>query len=684
MKTSVTDGEKGPLHNIRQNRVVTHVEDSLNRIRSNKVISHMEESVGHFLSMDKSLMDEFQLQTVPADWSPIRRHLHDLMGKAECFVGFIVLLNFVFIIMETDINVDGQRTPEWLQIANSCFVIFYSLEISTRFYVQRSLFWRFGSNIFDLFIVLVAIIGEALSSSDVDNLGMMRTFRLLRVLRAIRVMESFRELWFLVRDAVACARTLFWAFILLLLLLSMWSVFAVELLQPRAQELDCESCSSAYSSVMQANLTFFGLVTYGEGWEDLALPLINKHPWTAVIFLGVTFSMMFGFLNIVLATMVENAAHGRQADVAEVAKSRATSRAKEEQDLLRICSKLDTDSNELISLEEMIAAIDTVPEFRDILRTMDVGVEEMECIFNIIDADQSGSVSYSEFANHLWKLRNAERTPLLMMVKHYVTMIWASIQNCNHQIADELQTLPSPVKRATSSRAFRSISCQTNDLFTTYSSEQIYSLPSKAKCSHAEDMLAADTTHEQLNLSTAAMVKNSSNQRVEKVVHSVQRETAGMKRNEISQHGRQSNLQLQHVREGMPKAAKDPAGAGQDLRGTASAHNMQQIYEDALQRQQMTSEKFQHGLSPASPTSPSLALPSLSAQSLSPLHLRRSLHSVRSPQARIDDVNHSSPTRSNASFPQGKFDRNQFAETMGKIDALLQHEQQDGNVWEAA
>merc|ERR1712139_9472 len=113
-----------------------------------------------------------------------------------------------------------------------------------------------------------------------------------------------------------------------------WSVFAVELLHKDTKELDCESCEVAFSSVMWANLTFFALVAFGEGWEDIVQPLIAKNPWSALIFLGVTFTMMFGLLNILIATMIENATVGRQRDVAELASRKKIIKKKEKHNLL--------------------------------------------------------------------------------------------------------------------------------------------------------------------------------------------------------------------------------------------------------------------------------------------------------------------------------------------------------------
>merc|ERR1719316_1371820 len=87
----------------------------------------------------------------------------------------------------------------------------------------------------------------------------------------------------------------------------------------------CSWCSNAFASVLASDLTLFQIVS-GDGWSIVARPLIEKHPWTAIIFVGVIFTFAFGFLNILVAVMVENAAAGRQKDIKRLVKQKEEAR----------------------------------------------------------------------------------------------------------------------------------------------------------------------------------------------------------------------------------------------------------------------------------------------------------------------------------------------------------------------
>lgn len=240
-----------------------------------------------------------------------------------------------------------------------------------------------------------------------------------------------------------------WACILLFITLTVWSIFAVELIQPLMPELvaegqfpDCNWCLDAFSSVMHANLTFFQIIL-GDEFRVIARPLMTKHPWTALIFLGVISTMCFGLLNLITAVIVDNAAVGRAADHHYLAHEKEIQKRKAQQCLNKICRRIDVNQNGSISLLELKSAAERVPEFGQLMKIMDIAIEDMECVFGILDKDGSGDVSYEEFTHQLWKMRSQEDKTLLMFVKFYVIQIWHNVQsqldmmqkNMNHELS---------------------------------------------------------------------------------------------------------------------------------------------------------------------------------------------------------------------------------------------------------
>merc|ERR1719161_394361 len=98
-------------------------------------------------------------------------------------------------------------------------------------------YFRNAWNNFDMIIVICGITGEAVEGA-MDSVSVLRTVRLLRLLRMARLFVAFQELWALIRGLMGCLRTLVWAFGLLLTMLTVWSIFAVELIQPHMEEIN--------------------------------------------------------------------------------------------------------------------------------------------------------------------------------------------------------------------------------------------------------------------------------------------------------------------------------------------------------------------------------------------------------------------------------------------------------------
>lgn len=370
----------------------------------------------------------------PVKHTDLRSTLQDLLLKFEPFIGVVVLTNCVFLCVEADLHAQNVKDmPTWLKVSNTIFIVFYAVEVVSRLYVERCAFFRSFSNIFDFVIVVLGIVGEIIEGA-LDSVSVLRCVRLLKMLRMIRVFGAFRELWRLIRDLLDCLRTLMWAFALIALTLTMWSIFAVELIHPLMADLaeegiydSCGWCAGAFSSVLLADLTFFQIMS-GDGWGTIARPVIERHPWTAIIFVGVIFTMSLGLLNVLIAVMCENAAAGRIADTSMMATIREEEKQTAKKRMVKLCEEIDKDQSGNISLAELQEASKDLPDFANLLRVMDIEPDDIECVFSILDEDRSGEVSYHEFAEQLWRMKMQEAHTAMMLTKYYVLQIYTKLQ----------------------------------------------------------------------------------------------------------------------------------------------------------------------------------------------------------------------------------------------------------------
>merc|ERR1719310_1074549 len=221
------------------------------------------------------------------------------------------------------------------------------------------------------------IFGDS-GSASMEHFQILRSMRMLRLLRAARVIISFKELYSLICGLTSCLKTLFWAAGLVFLLLTMWSILSVEYLHPLIRELaqaghydDCTYCADAFKDIMNANLTLFQIIS-GDGWGQLSRPLIINHPWTAVVIVCIIFTMVFGMLNLIPAVIVDTAAQARQLDVMHMAKHKEFERKKAWANFAELCIRLDENHDGEISLEELKKGIQEIPELNAYLSVLGV------------------------------------------------------------------------------------------------------------------------------------------------------------------------------------------------------------------------------------------------------------------------------------------------------------------------
>lgn len=261
------------------------------------------------------------------------------------------------------------------------------------------------------------------------NMQILRTFRMIRLLRAMRILICFHELYSLICGLMNCMRTLVWAAGLVFMMLSMWSIVALEYIHPLVMELsnngdygDCGWCGNAFSSFMHSNLTLFMIIS-GDGWGTLSRPLIERSPWTAVFMVSLIFMMIFGILNLITAVVVDAAAQARLSDTLNLGAMKTKERMQSWKEITKMCKKLDIDNNGEITIKELFTALTTIPELQANLSVIGVEEHDIQLVMEILDVNHTGRVRQEDFANQLYKLKTEEVTTSLCFVKHYIMEI---------------------------------------------------------------------------------------------------------------------------------------------------------------------------------------------------------------------------------------------------------------------
>lgn len=387
-----------------------------------------------------------------------------LSQQFEMFAGCLILCNFIVICQETNARVSQSESEKGSNAYNAAtdklimfdrinlaFLVVYSIECALRLFIHGKAFFKQRWNVFDLAIVCTGVVGEILeialgsagSMTNMEHFQILRSMRMLRLLRAARVIISFKELYSLICGLSSCLKTLFWAAGLVFLLLTMWSILSVEYMHPLIRELaedghynDCSFCADAFKDIMNANLTLFQIIS-GDGWGQLSRPLIANHPWTAVIIVCIIFTMVFGMLNLITAVIVDTAAQARERDVMHMAKHKEHERNEAWASFAELCVRLDENNDGEISLSELKKGIQEIPELNAYLSVLGVEDDDLEMVFDMLDANQDGKITHQEFIRQLYKIQTYELRSAHCFMKHYVEDIRKHVKLIWHRSASQ-------------------------------------------------------------------------------------------------------------------------------------------------------------------------------------------------------------------------------------------------------
>ncbi|CAJ1421957.1 unnamed protein product [Effrenium voratum] len=261
--------------------------------------------------------------------------------------------------------------------------------------------------------------------AKVGILRVLRLARIVRLMQLLRKSRSLKELQKLVTMLATCLKALLWSFLFCFVIMTVWAMLLVEIVHPLVMELndatdvfqDCPQCLRATSSVMHANLLLFKTVIAGDSWGRIAVPVIEAHPLTAIIFMGSLLTLVFGVLNMIVAVVVDTFAEVRESDVMQLAEELDHNLKKDRKYLQKIFDRLDESGSGELTLENLLEGARRDPEFQSRLRVMDIDEVDLQQLFEMIDADGSGAIEAHEFIAPLSRwVRDSKTAP--RFIKH--------------------------------------------------------------------------------------------------------------------------------------------------------------------------------------------------------------------------------------------------------------------------
>jgi len=359
--------------------------------------------------------------------------------RFELFIGIMILINGIFIAIETFYKYDDK--PAYLDTGEHLFTVIFLIEFFIRIMAFEWV-WVFSlMNLFDIFLVWVTgvlvmwvLIPAGVDAAVLRRLGALRILRLARVCRAFRIMPFFKELWMLVQGVMECCSLLVWTILIGAIVHYTFAISVIELIAKNEMFVEDEAVQYYFGSLPRAMLSLFQIMTF-DSWAAIVRPIVNADPKSFVVFglfMGLAGIVLF---NLMTAIVVRNAFDAAAADAEAVARNKAQMDGKIRQDLKEMFEDLDEDNSGALSIEEFLECLDDFAFVRK-MKTLDIDLEELPDIFEILD-DGDGQVDQDEFISGMMRMQGPAMSSEMLKATcgmrfqnvHFIALEDAFVQN---------------------------------------------------------------------------------------------------------------------------------------------------------------------------------------------------------------------------------------------------------------
>lgn len=333
----------------------------------------------------------------------------------EYFTLFVILVNSVWIAIDTDLNKEQSITEaEWIfQVAEYFFIIYFMMEWTVRFSAFENK-WnclRDSWMVFDSFLVVLMLIdiisiisslylkGQKSRPGDASILKLFRMLRITRTARMARLLKALPELTILVKGIFVAARSVFFTLVLLCLIIYVFAVAFTQITE------DTQVGSHYFRSVgysMKALLLYATLPDMAQFVDELG----DEHVVLAICLLVFILLATLTVMNMLVGVLVEVVSVVSAVEKEELLVTVVKRK------LLDMMTKsgLDADEDMMISRYEFEMLL-VVPQAAKVIQ--DVGVDPVglvdfaDHIFR--DHSSEEKLTFSEFVDLVLELRGGKQ-----------------------------------------------------------------------------------------------------------------------------------------------------------------------------------------------------------------------------------------------------------------------------------
>jgi len=344
----------------------------------------------------------------------------------------------------------SENTEFLLMVSEHVFTAIFSLECCFRIYVcgcqAYSMHTAEGrANLLDGTVVLFTGImttwivpfvshmaGVNTNSGSFRALSVLRAIRLVRLVRVVREVPIFREAWMLIRGLGGSMRTLLWTVVVVLFVTYSFAICGVLTIVVSLQELQDEdqiqaselSRLDALMNILEGvdkfMFTLVQVLTL-DSFHVFIREIVHFLPWSWVFFYAYVAIACLVLMNLVTAIIVESAMEQSNQDHEQQLRDKITREEVEMRRLRALFEALDQDKSGTLSWEEFRLSFDNPLTLKK-WRMLDFQPEECSELFHLLD-NGDGEIDTTEFFEGLSKMRGPAQAKDLFRMSKLITML---------------------------------------------------------------------------------------------------------------------------------------------------------------------------------------------------------------------------------------------------------------------
>merc|ERR1719195_236596 len=256
-----------------------------------------------------------------------------------------------------------------------------------------------------------------MDSTGLSNLKVARMVRFVRFVRLVRLARAMRgidSLRLFVLSIFASGMSLVWCCLIVTLIVYFFvSVFLSGVIEyfrhPNRVAAQDAAMAEFYGSVMRAMATLFMSISGGVDWRDGMQPLIAIHWAYEPAFLFFIFFMFFGVLNIVVGAFVTAAGDISKTDRDLLVNAELESVGTYAQKIKAFFAEADSDNSGTLSWDEFEDHLQN-PKVAAFFASLELDVSQAHRLFQLLDTDGSNEVGIDEFLDGCLRLKGPAKS----------------------------------------------------------------------------------------------------------------------------------------------------------------------------------------------------------------------------------------------------------------------------------